>query len=303
MQIHVVQRGQTLGGIAAAYDTTVEAIIRTNEPPDPANLVVGQTLVIPISGRFHWVQPGESLYSIGQMYGIPYQTIARVNRISPTAALAVGTRLYIPPAPKRRTEVNAYIEPRGTQVSPALESSAREAAPYLTYLAPFSFQIQRDGSLKEPPLGNLPDIARRNNVTLMMVVTNLEEGQFSAELGRIVLNDQQIQNQLLDTIMATARRLNFRDIHFDMEFLRPEDREAYARFLRRAKSRISDAGFLMSAALAPKTSATQKGKWYEAHDYAAIGAIVDFVVIMTYEWGYSGGPLFTVSIKKKPDYG
>ena len=35
--------------------------------------------------------------------------------------------------------------------------------------------------------------------------------------------------------------------------------------------------------------------WYEAHDYKAHGQIVDFVVIMTYEWGYSGGPAMAVS--------
>ncbi|MFE5278570.1 spore gernimation protein, partial [Bacillus cereus] len=48
-------------------------------------------------------------------------------------------------------------------------------------------------------------------------------------------------------------------------------------------------------ALAPKTSAEQEGAWYEAHDYRAHGEIVDFVVIMTYEWGYSGGPAMAVS--------
>ncbi|MNP15109.1 Spore germination protein YaaH [compost metagenome] len=47
--------------------------------------------------------------------------------------------------------------------------------------------------------------------------------------------------------------------------------------------------------MAPKTSATQQGRWYEAHDYRAHGQIVDFVVIMTYEWGYSGGPPQPVS--------
>ena len=53
--------------------------------------------------------------------------------------------------------------------------------------------------------------------------------------------------------------------------------------------------YTLSAALAPKTSATQKGKWYEGHDYKQIAEVVDFVVIMTYEWGYSGGPPMAVS--------
>jgi spore germination protein len=52
---------------------------------------------------------------------------------------------------------------------------------------------------------------------------------------------------------------------------------------------------MVSAALAPKTSADQPGQWYQAHDYGLIAGIVDFVVIMTYEWGYSGGPPMPVS--------
>lgn len=52
---------------------------------------------------------------------------------------------------------------------------------------------------------------------------------------------------------------------------------------------------MISTALAPKTSADQPGQWYEAHDFKAHGEIVDFVVLMTYEWGYSGGPPMAVS--------
>lgn len=288
MQIHVVQPGQTILQIARLYNSTIAAIVGANELENPNQLVVGQTLVIPIVGSFYWVQPGDSFYTIARKYGLSYQVLAQVNGIPATQPLQVGQRLYIPPTPKREAEINAYVEPLGGTVSPELQQSARKAAPHLTYLAPFSFQIQRDGTLKAPPLSNLPAIARANGATLMLVVTNLEEGQFSAELGRIILTNEEIQNRLLDNIIATARQYNFRDIHFDMEFLPPELRECYNNFLRKAKRRLSAEGFLMSTALAPKTSATQAGEWYEAHDYKAHGEIADFVVLMTYEWGYSG---------------
>jgi spore germination protein len=295
MQIHVVQQGQTLTGIAQAYSTTAEEIIRANELPNPNSLVVGQAIVIPITGSFYWVQPGDSLWSISRRFGITPQQLAQINRIPLDRPLQIGQRLYIPQRPKTNAEFNGYVEPRGTTVSPSLEASARQAAPYLTYLAPFSFQIQRNGTLKEPLLNNFPAIARANNVTLMMVVTNLEKDQFSDELGRIILNSEELQNRLLDNIVATAKKYGFRDIHFDMEYLRPADREAYNAFLRKAKQRFEREGWLMSTALAPKISATQKGRWYEAHDYRAHGQIVDFVVIMSYEWGYSGGPPMPVS--------
>jgi spore germination protein len=295
MQIHVVQPNQSLYGIAQAYSTTVNDLIEANEIPNPNDLVIGQTLVIPIVGSFYWVQSGDSLWSIAQKFGISYQQLAQVNRLSLTQPLRIGFRLYIPRRARRNAEFNAYVEPRGTTVAPVLEESAREAAPYLTYLAPFSFQALRDGSLKEPLLNNFPAIARANNNVLMMVITNQENDQFNAELGRILLNDIPIQDRFLNNIVATAKKYNFRDIHFDFEFLRPADREAYNRFLRKAKARFQAEGWLLSTALAPKTSREQKGEWYEAHDYRAHGEIVDFVVIMTYEWGYSGGPAMAVS--------
>jgi spore germination protein len=295
MQIHVVQPGQTLTGIAQTYSTTVNDLIEANEIPNPNRLVTGQALVIPIIGSYYWVRQGDTLWSIARRFGIDYKRLAEINRIPLNQPLRTGIRLYIPARPKRKAEFNGYVEPRGSTVSPALERSAREATPYLTYLAPFSFQIKRDGSLKEPLLNNFPLIARENNVTLMMVVTNIENDQFSDEIGRIILNNTEIQNRLLNNIVNTAKKYGFRDIHFDMEYLRPADRNAYNEFLRKAKNRFKQEGWLISTALAPKTSATQKGKWYEAHDYRAHGEIVDFVVIMTYEWGYSGGPPMPVS--------
>src|SRR5699024_7111963 len=99
----------------------------------------------------------------------------------------------------------------------------------------------------------------------------------------------------LDNIMNTAETVGYKDIHFDFEYIQPEDRKAYNNFLRKAKERFSQAGLLLSTALAPKTSAKQKGTLYEAHDYAAHGEIADFVVLMTYEWGYTYGPPMAIS--------
>ncbi len=306
MQIHVVKQGETLNAIASLYNSTANAIASVNEIPAPYTLVVGEALVIPIVGSFYTVRQGDSLYKIAQKFGISYQQLASVNNLSVNQPLSIGQRLYIPPLPKRDIEVNAYVEPIGNEVSENLINSASEAAPHLTYLAPFSFQILRDGSLRRPLLDNFPTIARNNRVVLMMVVTNLEGGQFSNELGRTILSNEQLQNTLLDNIVETANELNFRDIHFDMEFLPPEERDNYIRFLQKAKQRLANEGFLMSVALAPKTSGEQVGYWYEAHDYPRVGAIADFVVLMTYEWGYSGGPPRAVSpideVRKVVDY-
>lgn len=295
MQIHVVQQGESVYTIARLYDSTPNDIIEANELETPGDLVIGQALVIPIVGSFHFVQPGDSLYSIGQQYGVSAARLAEVNGISPNATLSVGTRLYIPSRPPTPITANAYIEPYGGEVSNVLRSSAEKRAVLLTYFAPFSYEIQPDGSLKAPPLDDFKQIAANNDASLMMAVTNLADGEFSAELGRTILTDEKVQDKLLDNIIATAKEVGYGDIHFDMEFLPKELRENYNQFLRKAKKRLSQEGLLMSTALAPKTSGEQEGAWYEAHDYKAHGEIVDFVVLMTYEWGYSGGPPRAVS--------
>ncbi|RDW15272.1 spore gernimation protein [Oceanobacillus arenosus] len=306
MQIHVVARGDTLFEIANTYHSSVNSIIAANELDTPSELVVGQALVIPIVGQFYFVQPGDTLYSIASSFGMTVQELARINNIGVNNPLSVGFRLYIPPLPKRAITSNAYIEPSGETVSTTLENAATKTTPYLTYLAHFSYSVNRDGSLNAPPIGNLKTIANRNNTALMLVLTNLEDGSFNSDLMHIILTVQAVQNTLLDNIVNTATKGGFTDVHFDFEFIPPADREAYITFLRKTKERFSQAGLLLSVALAPKTSATQTGTLYEAHDYGAIGKIADFVVLMTYEWGYSYGPPMAVSplpeVKKVVEY-
>lgn len=270
VRIHVVQKGQTLKRISDIYGISSDDISKANELTSPNQLVIGQAIVIP------------------SIQGTKTQSSATWHHDG--HSLSSGSS----PSFKHTIDVNAYIEPRG-EVTPKAKQTVQEISPFLTYLAPFNFQIKRDGTLAAPPLDNLPSIAKNHKAISMMVVTNLENNQFSPELGSLFLNNEQLANKLIDTIIKTARNLGFKDIHFDIEHIKPEDREAYNHFLRKASKRIKDEGYLFSTALAPKTSATQKGAWYTSHDYKLHGEVADFVVIMTYEWGYSGGPPMPVS--------
>src|SRR5206468_11832810 len=87
----------------------------------------------------------------------------------------------------------------------------------------------------------------------------------------------------------------YRELNVDFENVYPQDRDLYNQFLQKAVDRLHPEGYFVSTALAPKVSAEQKGLLYEAHDYPAHGRIVDFVVLMTYEWGYRLGPPQAVS--------
>ncbi|WP_431802085.1 glycosyl hydrolase family 18 protein [Halobacillus andaensis] len=295
MHIHVVSEGESVYAIANLYEVSPNQIVEANELETPSDLVIGQALVIPMEGRFYFVQPGDTLYEIAQLFNTSVDELIQVNQLQPGAMLPVGYRLYIPQEPKTDITSNAYIEPTGGQVSENLKNSAERRAALLTYLGPFSYRINEDGSLEAPPLDDFPAIAQNNNTSLMMIVTNLTDEGFSDELGETILTDEQLQDTILDNIIQTAQEVGYQDIHFDFEFLPPDLGEQYNQFLRKAKQRLANEGLFISTALAPKTSAEQEGAWYEAHDYQAHGEIVDFVVLMTYEWGYSGSEPMAVS--------
>lgn len=292
MQIHVVQPGQSLWSIASGYGVQPQVISEANQLADPGRLVPGQALVVPIWGSYHWVQPGETLYQIGQRFGISSQRLGTINRIVDPRQLQVGLRLYIPPGPRPPLRTNAYIEPRG-------QTSEREAvaevAEHLTYLTLFPYKLTREGDVMPVRDENARQGAQSGGAAPMMGLTNIERDQFSTELGEAILGSEALQETVLANVLTVMRQKGFRALNIDFEHLRPADRVPYNNFLRKAAERMHAAGYELSTALAPKVSATQVGAWYEAHDYAAHGQIADFTVIMTYEWGWSGGPPMAVA--------
>lgn len=285
MQIHVVQRGESLYNISKAYGISYEEVATANEIPDPSQLAIGQALVIPIEGSYHLVQAGQSLYVISHLYGISGQELAQMNGISSTAILQIGQRLKIPSKPKRSIDSLLYVEPR-TPVTETMTEEVRKRVGDLTYLALFSYQVNRDGSLTMPTTGDILTISSDAGVANALVVSNLEEYAFSADLAHAIFINDTAQNQLFGNLIQIANDEGYKDIHFDFELLYPTDRELYNNFLRKARDRFHMAGLTISAAVAPKAADVTTGI-YGAHDYAALGEILDFVLLMTYEWGYT----------------
>jgi spore germination protein len=292
MQIEVVNPGESLEQIANRYGVTTDSIIRLNDLDQPDRLVPGQALVIPISGRFYTVQQGDSFYSIANRYGVSLQSLIQINpNVDPTQ-LRVGQVLRIPQAPKPIIESNAYLQPSTAERDRAL---VREHAELLTYFSIFQYRVLRTGELVPPNDAAALEAIRATNARPMMVIANFEEGNFSPEISRAIFTDTAVRDAMITSIIRTMNDKGFRVLNIDFENLYADDRELYNQFLRVITARLHREGFLVSTALAPKTSATQTGQWYEAHDYRAHGQIVDFVIIMTYEWGWSGGPPMAVA--------
>ncbi|MED4901418.1 LysM peptidoglycan-binding domain-containing protein, partial [Weizmannia sp. CD-2023] len=272
---YIVQEGDQLGTIAARLGVLAQALINANQLRNPASLFPGQVLFIPY--RNHTVKQGETLYGIVRTYGADMGAIMQANRL-PGTALSAGQVLRIP-APRRPVkEVNAYT----TGFGAAGTAEVYQLGPYFTYLSPFRHTFREDGSLTPLNDRSVLQAAEANGVLPLLILANFTSEGFSSDLAARLLRNEALQETLISNLLATIRQKGYRGVNFDFEYVYPEDRDRYTAFLRRVARRFRPEGLLVSTALAPKISGTQPGLLYEAHDYGAHGAIVDFAILMTY---------------------
>lgn len=253
------------------------------------------------------VKPGDSLYSIGQQYGILADEIAYANQIE-GRMLVVGEALLLPgipplPEPIRDLRVSGYA------YSYVNMSVLREALYHIDEFLIFSYGFTTMGELIPPVQDDLPLIeeAWQAGVRPYLVLTPFgEDGNFNNYLVKLAVTNENVKNNLIRQLSQTVQERGYAGVDVDFEYIFPEDREAYARFVRELKSVMHENGYEVSVALAPKTSRDQAGVLYEGMDYRLLGESADWVFLMTYEWGYTYGPDMAVApidkVRKVLDY-
>ncbi len=304
MMIVVVSAGDTLTSIAGRYGISAALLAELNGVMLTDSLVVGQALVIRIPSIVIDVQAGDSIYGIARRYNTSVIQLYRNNpSLGGLPGLTVGQRLVVAyeDSPTDPLDVNAYAYPF---IQPSL---LRQTLPYLTYMTPFTYGFTPDGSLVSLDDRQLVDLALEYGVTPWMHLSTLTpDGVFDSELGLALLNDTAAQERLTQEILENMRAKNYQGLDVDFEFIGAEGASKYADFVGYLREQLSPYGYEVVVAAAPKTNALQRGSLYEGHDYAALGAAADGVLLMTYEWGYTYGPPLAVapipSVREVLDY-
>lgn len=293
MRIHVVHSGETVGSIAAHYGVDPLRLAADNEVPASGALAVGQTLVVRFPRTVHTVRFGETLFSIAAHYGTSVRALWRNNW-----PLSGGEVLF----PRQVLVISYAGEPLGRAVSngyayPYIQPALLDAQlPYLSDLTPFTYGISADGALIPLADDALLRAARQHGTRSVMHLSSLtENGQFSTARAERILTDPALQDQLIQQILQTLRLRGYAGLDVDFEYLPASKGALYVSFLSQLQRLLHAQGLFLYAALAPKISSEQPGLLYEGHDYAAIGAVTDGVLLMTYEWGYTAGPPMAVA--------
>lgn len=293
MVIHVVRRGDTLYSIARRYGTSVSRLRSDNGLTENQTLVVGQALIVTLPAQVYTVRAGDTLYSISRRYGVSVLELIQNNpELIQNETIRPGQQLTVS---FQGGKIRALVT-KGYAYPHIQRSVLLRALPYLTYLAIFAYGFTESGTLIRADDAALISAAYRFNTAPILVFSSLDEmGGFSTARASRLFGDPQLQTTVLNNLANIMREKGYVGIDMDFEYISPDDARGYQNFLRRAVEIMSPLGFTVSADLAPKISAGQQGLLYEAHDYPAIGAIVDRVLLMTYEWGYTYGPPMAVA--------
>ncbi|SES40772.1 Spore germination protein YaaH [Psychrobacillus sp. OK032] len=244
--------------------------------------MAGQDLIIPTN--MYTVQPGDSLYSISQMSLISIEKIRLFNGLH-SDVLMVGMSLYLPPRTKYSAENFSYLTPSTPERNTRLVQSF---APINTFLGIFEYHVLEDGSLSTLDDQQIIQTARENSVAPLAVITNLTSTGFDPELTQQVLGSPEIRNRVINNIYLLVKNKNYAGVNIDFEQVPEELRDLYTGFLHALRAILKPEGYYTSVAVPPKTS--DNIPWLRGYDYGGIGASVDFVFLMAYDFHEASSP-------------
>lgn len=246
--------------------------------------------------RIYVVKPGDTIDRISEETGTPVQRIAEDNQLIYPYELAVGQALFIADG----TPENARYEDADSAKKLIVSNGyaypfisrwvLEQTLPYLTELSVFSYGFTEEGELVYPLLddGWLVETAGKFRTRAVLTLTPLgADGMFDNRLISAIVRNEDSRAELIKNLLEVMALKGYLGLDIDFEYILPEDRDAFSEFVRVCADSMHRAGYTLSVALAPKTSADQPGLLYESKDYHAIGEAADSVLLMTYEWGYT----------------
>lgn len=153
-----------------------------------------------------------------------------------------------------------------------------------THISPVWLKVRADGSIVESANPRVNEAARRFGLKLVPLVAN--EG-FTPESAEAILTDAATRNRVADELAQRVLERGWDGINLDFEG--PWGyRSEYTAFVQRICAHLQPHGKEVSvdvtAQTAPPKGCGRDASWADPFDYPALGAIVDRLIIMGYDF-------------------
>lgn len=248
--------------------------------------------------QIYIVQPQDTVDGIAAQYQISADSIIYNNQLIYPYSLTVGQALLISAGSSRETAQKRFIYTGGYAYPFIGRWTLEQTLPYLSDLYIFSYGFTLTGELIPPLVDDtwMITLAKSYGKRPVLTLTPFDEsGRFNNYLISRVVNSEEARSNLTQNIVSEITTRGFEGVDIDFEYILASDRDAFVDFVAAIHTAVHALGYPVSVALAPKTSAEQTGLLYEGKDYARLGEAADYVLLMTYEWGYTYGPPMAVA--------
>ncbi len=164
--------------------------------------------------------------------------------------------------------------------------AAPEANGGIDILAPTWFDqiVEGGGNIENNADLGYTRTARENGTYVWATITNNMSEKGSTNYTTKVLSDTALRNKTIAQYLLYACLYEVDGINIDYETVKDADRDNLTAFVREMRKHTERLGLTLSVdTLIPKP-------WTIEYDYAALGKVVDYVAVMTYDEHYSGSP-------------
>lgn len=235
------------------------------------------------------VTQGDTVDSIASDFGIPVGEIIYANQLEYPYPLAIGQALYVP-QPQNENEYRPDAMINGYAYPFISNWVLEQTLPFLTELSVFSYGFTVEGNLIPPQVDDVWMIAKAYEYGTKPILTLTpfgEDGMFNNILIHEVVQSEAASAHLIEELVKITGEMGYAGVDVDFEYILAEDRDAFTAFVEDLTVAMNAVGRQVSVALAPKQSGEQMGLLYEGKDYGGLGRAADYVLLMTYEWGYT----------------
>lgn len=226
----------------------------------------------------YMVAKGDTLFSIAKRYNTTIEALMSMNHLS-SDSIQLGQTLHMPITASEVINLGYMYFGNTKQYISTVNSTGHT----VNIVSPTYFDINPDGTLKltyqvDP---NFINTMHRQGIRVVPFLSN----HWNRDVGRAMLQNKELAARQIADAVA---RYNLDGVNVDIENITEADRANYTEFVRLLRSMIPNTKEV-SVAVAANPNGWNTG-WHGSYDYKSLAKYADYLMIMTYDESYTGGP-------------